>query len=1124
MQKKEEKGIIGWKILIKREYFHHLDLRFILFALCIFGNILTSEAQTVRLKSTTATFKSVFDQVEQQTGLITLFSNNELNQNRELKLSSSVFDLKQLYDEIIGKTNLEYVVSEKYIVIRTKKRTLSKSNNSTSSPSSPSSDLYITGRILDSKKEPLAGAFVLKKGTTDAVIADQDGNFKVSLNTDEPLPTLVFSFVGFKRKEIKVTNITSLIVVLEEDVAEINEVVVTGLYTRSRDSYTGSVSTYTASDLKSVGNQNIILSLKTLDPAFATIENLDFGSDPNTLPDIEIRGKTSIMGLTDEYGTNPNQPLFIVDGFESSLSYVTDMSMDMIQSINILKDAASTAIWGSKAANGVVVIETKRPEMGKLKLNYNGNFSLSFPDLSDYNLMNAKEKLEYERLSGRWGLLNEDGSFQGADSEAEYMKSLAEVLRGVDTYWLHLPLRVGFTNKHTVFAEGGANEIRYGIGFTYGNVEGVMNGSGRETVNGNIRLIYRTGNFSFSNILNIDNVTTNREKVEFSKFALMNPYLRKTDENGDIVKSYYMMGSNYRMNNPLWDMELGSFNKTNNFSFSNSFQMEWRILDELRATGSLGIGKTEANATVFLSPFHTSFIGASSDKRGSYDRTDSGSSYYNGDTRITYGKLFKEVHRTNIVLGFNFREDKSTSSSFSATGFIDDDYPNPSAAEGYKPDSNPSYSESTSRSASYYLNAGYAYDNRYLLDANFRMDGSSIFGVDQHFTNTWAIGVGWNIYRESFMKDLQLDNLKLRASIGNPGNQNFNDYISERVYSYTIGNSNKFGTAMLVSIFGNSNLKWQKTLDSNVGFDLAVFQNKLKINLDYYNKETDPLLLYIGTPSSTGVTSVPTNLGLQRTKGFNISTNYQIIGNKDVLWSVNASARSVKSTYQGLGNSLEKFNENNRASNSLYRFTDGASPNDLWAVRSKGIDPGTGKEIFVKLDGTETFDYDYADEQVIGNTEPDVEGVFGSRMSYKGFSFSFNLRYRLGGQAYMNSLYNKVENVERFSGGMSKWYNQDKRALYDRWKNPGDNSMFLGIKEAANPISSRFIMDNNILSGESITLSYQTQAPWIRRIGASDLKLNAYMNDIFRISTIKNERGIEYPFARSVSFSVGLRF
>lgn len=374
------------------------------------------------------------------------------------------------------------------------------------------------------------------------------------------------------------------------------------------------------------------------------------------------------------------------------------------------------------------------------------------------------------------------------------------------------------------------------------------------------------------------------------------------------------------------------------------------------------------------------------------------------------------------------------------------------------------------------------------------------------------------------MENSGIGMLKLRASAGNPGNQNFNDYISERVYTYRAGNPNKFGTAMIVSVFGNKDLKWQKTMDHNVGLDFSAFNNKLRINFDWYYKDTDPLLVYIGIPASTGVTSRPYNLGSQRTKGMNVTVNYQIIAKHDLMWSVNLSARSVKSEYYGLGDSLEKYNESNRASNSLYRFHDGGSPNDLWAVRSMGIDPGTGYEIFVTLDGTQTFNYDKSNEVVVGNTEPDAEGVFGSRIYYKGFSLNFNFRYRLGGQAYMSALYDKVENVERFSNARGRWFNQDKRALYDRWKNPGDDSKFLNIKAQANPITSRFVMDNNVLSGESITLSYETQAAWVRRIGASSVTFSAYMNDIFRISSIKNERGIEYPFARSVSFSIGLRF
>ena len=189
-------------------------------------------------------------------------------------------------------------------------------------------------------------------------------------------------------KELNITLVT--------EVAEMDEVVVTGIFTRKKESFTGSSATFTNKELKMIGNSNVLESLKTLDPSFAIIENNDFGSDPNHLPNIEIRGKSSIVGLTDEYETDPNQPLFILDGFESDLETINDLSMDRVQSITVLKDAAATAIYGSKAANGVVVVETKLPAMGSLRVNYNGNLQLTFADLSDYNLMNAEEKLECE--------------------------------------------------------------------------------------------------------------------------------------------------------------------------------------------------------------------------------------------------------------------------------------------------------------------------------------------------------------------------------------------------------------------------------------------------------------------------------------------------------------------------------------------------------------------------------------------------------------------------------------------------------------------------------------------------------------------------------------------------------
>lgn len=315
-------------------------------------------------------------------------------------------------------------------------------------------------------------------------------------------------------------------------------------------------------------------------------------------------------------------------------------------------------------------------------------------------------------------------------------------------------------------------------------------------------------------------------------------------------------------------------------------------------------------------------------------------------------------------------------------------------------------------------------------------------------------------------------------------------------------------------------MEWQKTIDKNIGFDLEVLSGKIKWSIDIFNKVTDPLLVYIAIPSSAGSTKMPQNIGKQFTQGITTTVNAIILSGTDFSFSVNANARFLKSEYRNIGNSLDEFNRDNQ-SRSLIRYYDGASSTALWAVRSAGIDPSSGREIFIKKDGTQSFVYDYDDEVKCGDSTPKVEGVFGASFYYKGFSVAANFRYRVGAQVFMSSLYDKVENISQ----TAIKYNQDKRALYDRWQNPGDIAKYKAISLSdSSPMSSRFIADENILSGESISLGYETQAPWLHKIGVASMTVRAYMNDIFRISSIKNERGIDYPFARSVSCSLGVRF
>ena len=1082
---------------------------FVCCALSVDASAQQKTTVTVNLKN--VSLNEVISELKRQTDY-DFFYNTELAKSKKnVNVMAKDKQVTEVLDEILPPLNMEYAIQGDMVTIRAGEQ---KQVQTTESKK-------LSGTVIDAEGNALPGVTILVKGTTLGTATDMDGKYNLTLPLTGQDLILVFSFIGMDSKEVTYTGQQTINVTLVASATEIDEVVITGIYTRKKESFTGSSQTYRDEELKMVGNANVLQSLKTLDPSFAIIENNEFGSDPNHLPDIEIRGKTSVVGLTDEYETDPNQPLFILDGFETTLQTISDLSMDRVQSITVLKDAAATAIYGSKAANGVVVVETKLPKAGALRLNYNANVQLSFADLTDYNLMNSYEKLTFERLAGCYRLIDDQGNIKDEDQDQIYQDMMKEVARGVDTYWLSEPLRFAVTHRHTLSIEGGDNVFRYGVGLSYGKTEGVMKGSDRQVMNGNIRLIYRKGRLAFTNNLNIDYTKAEREPVAFSEFAQANPYFRKYDENNELQKILYSTYSDTYYN-PLWDMEQNNFDVTETTGFTNNFEVDWRVIDELRIRGRFGLTKSNEQSKVFRSPFNSEFDQVSENaKKGSYTETNAQPLNYDGELSITYGKLLREVHMVNAVGGMRFTQNGSNQSEYEVQGFIDDEFSNPAFALGYQEDGKAVYTDAKNRSVSYYLNFGYSYNDRYLLDLNYRSDGSSVFGADKQFTNTWSVGIGWNIHKEAFFIDVPgISLLKLRASIGNPGNQNFDDYISTRVYTYNTDNMNIFGASAIISNLGNRGLEWQKTLDRNIGFDVIFIDNRLRINFDYFNKKTDPLLVYIGTPSSTGTTQIPRNIGEQITQGITLTVNYSIIRKEDVFWSVNMNMRHQTSEYQGIGDNLTKYNIDNQNRN-LTRYYDGGSPTDLWAVKSVGIDPATGREIFLDKSGNQTFVHDYDDEVVVGNTEPKVEGVIGTSFYYKGFSASINLRYRLGGQIFMQTLYDKVENLS----ASKKWENLDKRALYDRWKQPGDEAKFKSISESeVTPMSSRFVEDNNVLSGESISLGYETTNKWLRHIGASSFNVRAYMNDIFRISTVKNERGLSYPFARSVSFSVGLTF
>jgi TonB-linked SusC/RagA family outer membrane protein len=1004
----------------------------------------------------------------------------------------------------------------------------------------------ITGHVFDSEGEPLIGVSVtLKSNSTIGTVTDPDGKFIVEVT--RPTETLVLSYVGMKKKEVSVKGAqANLKIVMETDDNVLAEVVVeAGIIQRNKMGFTGSYKQVNREELLSVGNINVLQTLGTLDPAFTIAENNLMGSDPNTMANISLRGGSTmnISNVLNDQSSNPNEPLFILDGFETTLSVVNDLDINRIESITILKDAGSTAIYGSKGGNGVVVIETLKPKAGEVMINYSGNFEVAAADLSKYNMMNAAEKLEFEVLSGRYGDLNDWSS--NADNITLYNNHLENVKRGVDTYWLKVPIRTALTHDHSVDISGGNNEFLYQVGVNYKNVAGVMKDSDRQTFGGNMRLTYRKGNISVTNNLSVSSTNGHTGSWgSFSDFVNANPYYPMRNEDGTVSEildsywnsTYYRGSESY---NPLYNALLSSRNDTKSLLLTNNLSFDWHITEKLRWAASAQLRNTSNDGVDFKDPKHTDYIGKDYTERGSYTSSKGRNWRYNINTTVNYVMTFADAHNLTFTGRAEAQSEQKNSESFVVTGFPIGVEGIPSFAYGYKEGSRPGYTETTDRSVSFLSALNYNYKYRYLFDVNYNADGTTAFGRNEKFQNFWSVGAGWNVYKEPFAENWEnLQELKIRGSYGINGNQNVSN-VSTNVYSY-YSNSDIFGTASYLSGYANPNLKWQVVKKASLGIDAVLLNKRLDANVDLYQTKTNPLVVSLDQKLSSGVSSYPVNMGYVNTRGLEFSLNYYILRDvaKQTSLNVRLTGNTYRSEYGGFGEALENLNNAFKSDenysnaalnpNSLIRFQDGNSPTALWAVRSLGIDPATGREVFLTKEGVPTSAYDIDDRVKIADSNPDIRGIVGFGFRYKKIIANLNFRYSLGGYKFNTSLFSKVENITL----SNIVYNQDKRALYDRWKEPGDVTQFKGITEnlitASNSptqISSRFIQRDNYFKAESGKISWDfSKDSWLKPIGLKDFKVSISMSDLFLLSTIREERSTNYPFERSVTMGISARF
>lgn len=1081
-------------------------------------------SQQVTLSEKNTPLQTIFKKIRSQTGYSFVYRSDWMQESTAVSINVEKASLWAVLDICFKDQPFTWEVVRNTIVLR---RKLVVAANAP--PAAPVPPATIKGKVQDEKGVPVVGASVLIKGTKKGVVTGADGSFTLEAESDNV--TLIISYVGFETKTIRVKGSGPVAVTLAP--AAMQDMVVTGIMNRRKESFTGAAVSFNNAQLKAIGNQNVIQSLRTLDPSFILTENSLKGSNPNILPQIEIRGKTAISSnsLRSEFSSDPNQPLFIMDGFEVNLRTIVDLDINRVESVTLLKDAASTAIYGARAANGVVVIETRKPKPGRMQLYYSGDFKMEIPDLSVYNLMNAQEKLEFERLSGRYTVYEDAMIEEQFYYDSLYASRLQRVKKGVNTYWLNEPVRLGFTHGHSIRAEGGDNNIVYAAGLQFKQNDGVMKGSGRKTWQGNVDLTYRKGKLNVTNKLFVNGYTATESPYgSFADYVAANPYYEKYNATGGVDK--YLEVSRKRtylhyetVVNPLWNASLPSINENKGLDVQNNFQLNYQFTPDLAFTSGLWLTKGGTDGVVYYAPEHTMFDEAGLFEKGSYTSQRQNSLSYQTNAMLTYGRLFGGLHQVTVNARAEAQETKFEMISNKAVGFPPGTNGNPAFAYGYDLYGRPATAYSQFRRNSFLLSGSYTYDRRFVFDFSARLDGTTAFGSNEKYSRFWHIGGAWNLHQErAFMNRKWVNTLRLKANTGSTGNQNFDQVTSVSVYTFE-QSLNLFGQGLSLTTLGNPNLGWQYTQQTNLGVDFTLFGGKLGGFVNLYEKYTNPLVVAVDLPPSTGLYQFPKNVGYQDNRGIEANIRYSPIykNRRDMTWNIGFTGIVQKAKYGGLDKALESLNKLEQEDKSLIRFYDGASPDDLWAVYSYGIDPASGREVFLKKDGTLTYEYNGSDQRVVGNSRPTVEGVLNTSFMWKGFSVSVALRYRVGGDAFNDALYQKVENIS----DDNVFKNQDKRALYDRWKKPGDMARFKAISiTATTPKSSRFVQPDNTLIGESMRVGYDFPAshPIIKRLGMRTLSVNAYLNDIFRISTIRQERGIEYPFARIISFSINTSF
>ncbi len=1088
--------------------------------------------QTIAVNFRNATVQQVFTWLDNHTQYDFVYNNSQIESLPRVSMQMSRTTVVDVVKHCLRNSSLSYQIRGNMVVIRPADEIKKGTEEA----------VQFSGVVYDENGLPLAGVSVVLKQASRGAVTGPDGKFTLKARRSDDM-TLSFSFLGMKNQEIAVFNngkqvfkeLDKINVHMDPAVSEIGNVVVTGILNIAQKSFSGSSTTITGEQLKTVAPQgNALSAIQIFEPSFRIAENLDMGSNPNALPQMYVRGRSGIgtpaldESLTSEHAlkNDPNQPIFMLDGYEVSMEKIYDLDIERIETYTILKDAAATAMYGSRAANGVVVITTKPLPAGRLNVTYSGNFTINASDLSSYNLMNAREKLEAERLAGYY---DTDDPSQIATKLKEYNGKLQNIERGIETDWLALPLRTSFGHKHSIGIAGASDAFRYGLDLMYDDQEGVMKGQNRKKMSAALNLQYQYKGLTFRNQMTTTLVNSQESPYgTFSDYVRMNPYDTYLDENGNIGMNMatWHSGSPYR--NPMYDATLGSFDKGKRHEFYDQFDVRYYLNKKINFKANVALGYIVSDSDKFTDPAAAKF--QSTEKKGQLTTSRQKQSTYDISLNGYYNDQIGR-HNINFVVGLNIREEKTDYEGFTYSGFPEGGF----SAPGYAKDiDTKSYLEGKNRLFGALAVLNYSYNDVIFADLSGRIDGSSQFGSNKRFAPFFSTGAGVNVHNLKFFKENTpwLTQFKLRGTYGMTGKVSFPSYAAQNKYEMFTDWQYPTGDGVQIMYLGNPNLKWERTLQTDLGFEFEILKGLFYAKYNYYIKDTHDNIADMFIPTSSGFTSYKENIGRMENRGHEIKLQSRVVNTRNTIINLIFNGASNKGKLKKISNSLRAYNDrvnehynsnqggNDVQSTPLLRYVEGGSLTGIYAMRSLGIDPATGKELYMRRDGSTTFKWDPAENVLVGDTEPSMSGSFGLSAYWKGFTLDTYFMYEWGGQRYNQTLRTTIEMADILNS------NCDRRVLSDRWIKPGDIARFRDIKDynSVTRPTSRLVQNYSYLNMSSLSVGYEFKRDMIRKLGLYRLKLQFNCRDLFTASSIQVERGLSSPYARAFTLSVNASF